>query len=914
MAGDSHQQLGRGSPFLGRVEELASLARASSSADAGQPSLVLVDGEPGMGKTALLDRFVSGAAHTTVIRVAGDQDEAGLPFGILDQILLQDAADRPLVWPDPFAAGAALLRFVGRVSAGGLLMLVLDDAQDADTSSMLALNFMMRRLRHDRVLVVMAGRSQSLDHLPGGIRRLARAEDGWLHLAGLTVTDIIELSAATGADRLSSRAARRLCELTSGNPLHIKALLREVTRADIESGNMLPAPVSLSQLVLGKLATTTADAQAVACAAAVLGAHSVSSDILAVADVPADRAAAAFEELNRIGILRLPAEPGFRARFEHPLVRAAIYTDLGPAARSRLHTRAAAILSGAAALQHRAQAALAPDSDLAADLERHATVLLAQEDRVAAGRTMLQAARHSVTEADVRRRLLSAVRQLVYAGDAAAAAGAADDLRRLPRSSSRLHLQARLALLSGHRGPAADLARQAWETNAELAPTERDELAALLAQIDLLQGEGVRAAEWAATALEDGHLDLRMAPLTRALQAQTLCTVGKTEEAGRLLGHLPAQPASIVVASHPELVARGFLKLVTDDLAGAVDDFAASVAPIAHDFAPYRLTAMAGLAQARFRSGDWDQAQETAETALSLIEDTEQVWLAGFGHAVAATVPTGRGDFVTADAHVAAAQELAVRMDDVATANYADDAAVFVAACKGAPAAVAAAATRLRGRPAGPQLEPGVLTWPVAVAAALVDLGQLDEAETELEAMRQLTEARNHASRLAGIARVTAQLEAARKHTTTAGGAFERAVDLADRSPDVLEQAVTRATYGCFLRRRGAQAAAINLLTEARIRFLTLQAAPFVRRCDNDLRDCGVGIPSGHVPHSDLTPQERLVARLVCEGRTNQQIAEELVLSVKTIGYHLGNVYTKLDVHSRVQLLAAMTARGSQAS
>jgi DNA-binding NarL/FixJ family response regulator len=117
---------------------------------------------------------------------------------------------------------------------------------------------------------------------------------------------------------------------------------------------------------------------------------------------------------------------------------------------------------------------------------------------------------------------------------------------------------------------------------------------------------------------------------------------------------------------------------------------------------------------------------------------------------------------------------------------------------------------------------------------------------------------------------------------------------------------LTELSYGRFLRRRGERRAAVDRLHAARERLSTLGATPLVERCDAELFACGVA-PQAHRPTvPTLTPQEQIVAGLVCQGLTNQQVAHRLVLSAKTVGYHLNNVYVKLDVHSRAQLVARL--------
>jgi hypothetical protein len=130
----------------------------------------------------------------------------------------------------------------------------------------------------------------------------------------------------------------------------------------------LPAPRSFASLVLSGLAAASPAARAVVTAACVLGEHATVGDVLVIAEIGSVDAVAAFEELTQLGILSLRAGDA-EVHFTHPLVRAAVYDDLGPGARCRLHERAARMQSGMAALRHRATATIGSDSVLAADLE-----------------------------------------------------------------------------------------------------------------------------------------------------------------------------------------------------------------------------------------------------------------------------------------------------------------------------------------------------------------------------------------------------------------------------------------------------------------------------------------------------------------------------------------------------------------
>jgi DNA-binding CsgD family transcriptional regulator len=256
-----------------------------------------------------------------------------------------------------------------------------------------------------------------------------------------------------------------------------------------------------------------------------------------------------------------------------------------------------------------------------------------------------------------------------------------------------------------------------------------------------------------------------------------------------------------------------------------------------------------------------------------------------------------------ADAHLNAARQAAVALGDNASRTFADDAAVHAAACRGDAAQVVQASQWLLSEAHGGHHEPGFFGWSVHYAAALVELGRLEDAETTLSGLDSVARRRGRASRLAALTRVRAELAAARRNSTLARRHFDEASQLSDPQANVLEAAVLRLSHGRVLRRRGERRSAIGQLSEARSSFVELGADPFVRRCDAELAAAGIPAQSeGSLNRPYLTPQESAVARLVGAGLTNQQVADQLILSVKTVGYHLGHVYAKLGVNSRTEL------------
>jgi DNA-binding NarL/FixJ family response regulator len=243
-------------------------------------------------------------------------------------------------------------------------------------------------------------------------------------------------------------------------------------------------------------------------------------------------------------------------------------------------------------------------------------------------------------------------------------------------------------------------------------------------------------------------------------------------------------------------------------------------------------------------------------------------------------------------------------MDTPSNRAYAENASVHLAACQADSAGVIKQAETWLTAGTGAQHEPGLLGWQVQHVSALIDLHRLDDASVTLEGLEQLANHRQRRSQQAGLARVRGELESAGRRTRAARQAFDTALSLGGSS-SALERAIANASYGRFLRRRGERRAAARLLQTASEGFHRLGAQPFLDRCTVETAACGLTPNRRSDGYSaTLTPQEQTVARLVCTGLTNQQVADELVLSVKTIDYHLAHVYTKLDVHSRTQLMA----------
>src|SRR4051794_20156736 len=224
--------------FVGRQAELTALRAELATALSGRPRVVLLEGAPGIGKTALLDRFLDDESEMTVLRATGEQWEAFVAYGVVDQLMrvagvsaarLRAGRDRSLPAEEPVGVGARILEALAALEQKAPVVIVVDDAQWADIDSLRALLFVARRLVKERVLLVLAERTEDAMRLPEGMRRLAAGRTGTtIALQPLTTGELQRLAAGLGVQELSPRTARRLQAHTGGNPLYVTTLLAEL--------------------------------------------------------------------------------------------------------------------------------------------------------------------------------------------------------------------------------------------------------------------------------------------------------------------------------------------------------------------------------------------------------------------------------------------------------------------------------------------------------------------------------------------------------------------------------------------------------------------------------------------------------------------------------------------------------------
>ena len=350
--------------------------------------------------------------------------------------------------------------------------------------------------------------------------------------------------------------------------------------------------------------------------------------------------------------------------------------------------------------------------------------------------------------------------------------------------------------------------------------------------------------------------------------------------------------------------------MVEDDLDGARADFHA-VATRAYELGVLNIAAFAFayLARAEYLAGAWDDAVAHAERAVAVNDESDWgfTWSTVVG--IAVLVPAARGEWAAAEAALAGAAgrypggyERSVVAVAMSRARLAE--------ARGSAADLVAALAPVRSFPVRDAVdEPGFWAWQDLCAEGLVGVGRVEEADALLAPHEERAAERGRQSSIARLARARGRVEAAAGRPDRAEAAFERALDAAGKVRLPFERAKIELAAGGFLRRTGRRRRAVELLTSAAAAFERLGAAPYAARCHGELAGSGLHPAPRDGGGSSLTSQELVVARLAAAGRTNREIAGELVVSVKTVEYHLRNAFTKLGITRRRQLAARLGER-----
>ena len=733
--------------FVGRAAELARVAEVITRVQAGQPWLVAIEGDPGVGKTALARRCLTGVPGLRVLPVRAGQAETDLDFGLADQLFRAAGGVVPPVLPaggagsaaSSFAVGARLLEVVGEQQATGPVAIVVDDLQWADRRSVEALTFMLRRLSVDPVMAVVIYRGPP-GRLDEAAQRMLGSVENRLRipLGGLGPDEVASLAAALAAGPLDDDAVQRLYRGTGGHPLYLRTVLSEGSGFDRRDPGRLALPRSLAAAVGDHFQMMPPETQVIVQMLSVLNLRLPLAQLGQAAEV--ESSGGAIEPAVVSGLVDWwPEEPSCPVVIRHVLVRDAIYAGIPAARRRLLHARAALMVSESASWAHRVAALDRPDEDLAAELERLAGEEAA-DGRLALAVTHLQwACDISPARADRERRLLAAALHLMLAEGSRGLAlrPAVEEAAPSPLRGCVLGL---MAFSSGQLGEAQLRFSQAL-AEARADPDSQP-LAALiasrLAATYALAGDGDKAQALGRWALGTGWLAAAAASHTRSLIAIGACQVAGPRDALAELGHLDADPARVGLVDVGCLSYRGVFRMLAGDLGQAVRDLAAGLKTARRGATLiFGLRACCYLALAQYLAGAWDDVLLTAEQGFSAAAIHARRYDLPLLHLAAGCVPAGRGQAEEAERHARLAEEAAASLDYGQERLYAAMARALVCQAAGDYLGMAGALGPWRDEAAlGGRGRMYAVLWRPLLAEGLVGSGQAEHAAAVLDQLR----------------------------------------------------------------------------------------------------------------------------------------------------------------------------------
>jgi DNA-binding CsgD family transcriptional regulator len=894
--------------LVGRERELAILERLLGDAREGRSGALLVVGEPGIGKSALLDEAVRMARGFRTLETRPVESEAMLPFAGLHALLrpVLDAIDRiPPAQartlatalrlregeaPDRFTVGAGTLSLLAEVAEDAPLLVVVDDAHWLDQASADALAFATRRFAAEEVAVLVASRGDEAGGFrPAGVETLELGP-----LDGDAAERLLHESAAG----LDPARAGELLAVAAGNPLALvelplrpgpaldspgfsepRELTERLAEAFLASAGRLPEPARRGLLVAA--AGEGLDAATLARAAETFGAG--------------ENPFAAAEEAGLARVVRGSLV------FRHPLVRSAVYHAASPADRRAAHRAVAAALDRRADADRRAWQLAAgadgPDAAIADALEAAADRAEARGGAAARSRALEWAADLSEDDDTRGRRLHAAARAAHWAGEPERAVALIE--RVLPTVTDPLVradlVQERVSVLDwrGQRTPAGVLEAEAARVE-ELDPERAARLRflALNRAIEALDAPGALRAAAAIEPLLD-RLGAFWRPRISGGVGQAYLQAGDADRASGLYRSLLGD------ADAASTQAFGLVWLEWYDEARRVLELSCENGRRSGQTLRVAWTRVC-LAQLDLVLGRLPAALAAAQEARSLAEGMEVEYIELLALVVLARVAAVQGKAddthslaaragaiaeTHADRHGQCSVRLALGLLELGAGRNAE------AIEQLAPVAALAAANGLA--------DPSVLPYAPDLIEAYVRSGQTAEARAELDRLAGQAETTRRSWALAAAARCEGLLAA----DVDVDARFAEALARHGRVPSPFERGRTELCYGERLRRAGRRVDARVHLRAALAAFEELGAAPWAERARVELKASGETVRKRDPTAAEqLTPQELQIALLVAEGRANKEVAAALFLSPKTVEYHLTRVYRKLNVYSRTEL------------
>ncbi|MFD8744137.1 AAA family ATPase [Streptomyces sp. NPDC059616] len=905
-------------PLRGRRDELAQLHTLVDRARAGRSGALVVSGEAGIGKTALLDHLTAQAApHVRTERIVASQSEMELAYAGLQQLcghMVGSAARLPAPQqeaievalglcsapaPSPFLVGLALLGVLTEAAEDRGLLCVVDDAQWLDQASARALAFVARRLDAEGIALVLAMREAD--------EAFARLTP--MRIEGLGHEDACELLRLAVPGGLDRRVRDQLIAETRGNPLALRELPRALSPAQIAGGFSLTGSLPLESRIEQSLVVQLAPLPEPARLLLLLAAAEPTGDpgLLWRASAVLGLGPAAFDAAKDADAFTVGTRVGFR----HPLVRSAVYRAASPSDRRRVHAALADVTSAEydpdRRAWHRAGATLEPDEDVAADLERSAVRARTRGGAAAAGAFLERAA--ELTPSPFRRG-----QRLIAAAEAKHDVGAPTEALRLLESARALPLTPLQEALAARMRARAGYALR----------RDRSGVQNLLAAAQGLEGlDPVLARDTYIEALAAATYGGRLG------DAEQVTAVAKAI--------LAATPAAEETDRARDLILRGQALLATEGQEAALTTLRRAQRAFLEQ-APDFLELHWMWFASRAAQDLWDPAglRALAERQVELARSEGVVTVLPIALSLLMLVQLTQGDL---DAAEASCDEIDI-IKEVTGNPLPQYGRLLLAAYRGQAEAAERSAERIRadGRARGEGyalsaanfseavLYNGLGRFADAVACAWRELPYTHELNLAMRTLLELVEAAVHTGEYALAEQALEQLADVTRPVGTnyALGLLamaEAQLRSGDESEDLFREAIKRLEqerisiwvgrcrllYGEALNRQGRSTDAREQLRTAHKVLSACGVHGFAQRAADELKACGETLRvHARASAAQLTEQELNVARLAREGLTNREIGARLFISAHTVEYHLRKVFVKLGIKRRTELQSAL--------
>jgi len=909
--------------LLNREAEQRELDLLIQRAKAGTSGAVVLRGEPGIGKTALLDYAAGQAGAMHVLRVTGMESEGELAFSGLYSLALP-LADRLDAEPDRYAALRAALGIdVGVPAFSRLaiaaathellvtgaeqhpLLLLMDDVQWLDQPTLDAVTFAIRRLGNDAIACVLACRGDD-----SGIEGLPVRD-----VSGLSLTATRQLIETVTGMVPAAEAARMLHAETGGNPLALAEMARAMTPEQLAGKDIGEAPLEPGAAItqrfsarIDRLDATVRTALLVAAASGRCPAPAVSK---ALERLPGGRAEA-LSDAEAAGLIRLSADG---VEFAHPLVRSVAYYSAEPSQRRMAHRALAAVLAHTdpdRAAWQLAAAATGHDDAAAEALDAAATHAVGRGALLAAAAAWERAAQLSGTESIRAGRYVAAAESALRAGDTNRASRlvSASHAMDQPQWRSRmLAVKGRLDRAAGRMTAAQQAFQEAADLNADADPRLAVELlvesinAALEAGLD---EEASQAAEQMTKLAERADETARF--LADLASGHLVWVRGDGA-----LGMVLVRRAAFRLSSNPALAMSADRQL---DVASAYSAWGDHVgawpyAERAVELArrrgaagklPEALTTAAFLA---LETGRWQQALAFGSQAVELAQATGQEIGACDALITLATVEAAQGRTEECLRHVREADRLASELGLRLQQLLARRQRALLELGTGRLEQAIEHYEALRRLAAQWDIFHPFYSPVADLIEAYVQAGALDKARTLLPEF--LAQVPGDANPLPAARAARCQgLVAAEDYDVH----FQKAITLQEQTSHTFQHARTLLCYGERLRRAQRRRDARVQLRAAIEIFDRLDARPWADRARAELNASGGTNGVNRSGVERLTPQELQIAMLVTQGRTNAEIGHAVFLSTRTVEFHLSRAYRKLGISSRTELAGQFAGAG----